>query len=143
MVKKAVRYGLFLCVCAVTISALVSSAFGDPSRNKDIGSSQAAKLVQDTVKKYFIQDKNASITTQASEESGLYKVDVGMANITQAFYLTKDGSRIIFPDGIVSIAKLEESAKKETVKQQHSARLQKTPACVRLCFRHALSAIHQ
>lgn len=100
-----------LVICLGILATVVYS-------NTEVNSIQAGKIVEDTVNKYFMRGEKADIKGKVAEESGLYKANIIIGNTTQAFYLTKDGSHLIFPDGIVSVNQLEESAKKEAVQAQ-------------------------
>jgi len=115
---------VFLCF----LPALVAIAADKPSLagdNKDkkavvkqapvakaISIEEAGNKVLNTVNKNFVPQKNAILSGKPAEESGLYKVELSIENNTQSFYLTKDGEKLIFPNGSVDIAKFEEDSQK-------------------------------
>lgn len=109
MEKKTVIMSLFL-VLVVGVAAIFS-------RQKIVSPIEAGKIVQDILNNNFIQNKDAKVEGKVAEEKGLYKVNISIGKVINTFYLTKDGSGIIFPDGIVSVAKLQELEITKTTKK--------------------------
>jgi hypothetical protein len=85
---------------------------------KTISLEEATDKVVSMVKKYFVQENNATLSGKSVEESGLYKVDLSVNNNTQNFYLTKDGELLVLPGGFIDIAKFEEATKKQQETQK-------------------------
>jgi len=83
------------------------------SSNKIIGPKEAGNKVLDMVNKYYIPDKSAKLSGNPIAESGLYKVTLSIRNNPEVFYLTQDGKSLIFPNGIVDIAKFQAEAAKQ------------------------------
>ncbi|MCM8779783.1 MAG: hypothetical protein NC914_01345, partial [Candidatus Omnitrophica bacterium] len=117
MFKRICISALLLFICALCVWTFADAVSQKSTSKSVLSSAEAGKIVQDTVNKYFLQDKTTSALTGVSEESGLYKVGITIADTPHFFYLTKDGTRIIFPEGIVSISQLEELTKKAVPKQ--------------------------
>ncbi len=121
MINKAAK--IILSVCAgLVILVLIFSKAGILKAgifNKSIGPKEAGIKVLNMVNKYYIPDKSAVLSGKPVEENGLYKVTLSIRNNPEPFYLTKDGAVLIFPNGIVNIAKFEaEVAKQQQIKEK-------------------------
>ena len=90
------------------------------SRHKKISPEEASNKVLGIINKYFVPNKNATLSGKPVEENGLYKVGLSINNNTQPFYLTKDGALLIFPNGMIDIAKFEETANKQQQMKEES-----------------------
>ncbi len=96
------------------------------SLNKLIGAKEAGSKVLNLVNKYYIPDKSAKLSGDPVEESGLYKVTLSIRGNPESFYLTQDGESLIFPNGIVGIAKFQtEVDKQQQIKETEIPKTQK------------------
>lgn len=125
MSGKAIKIILSIGIClAVILALLVVGALKLVSYNKQIGPKDVGKKVLNMVNKYYIPDKSAVLSGRTVEESGLYKITLSIRNNPEPFYLTKDGAFLIFPNGIVNIAKFEADFSKQ--QQTKEAQIPKT-----------------
>jgi len=115
--KKNLFLIIIICV-VITLGFLASIILKKYSTHKTISRLNAGYNVLSTVNTYFIPGKNAVLAGNPVEERGLYKVDLTLDNVTQSFYLTKDGEILIFPDGMVSIKKLKNIARQKPKAQK-------------------------
>jgi hypothetical protein len=106
--------GLIAAVAVVVSLVLLSikSAGG-----KELTAEQAGAKVLELANNNFFKDKNAKLLGKPSQKSGLYEVSLSVGEANFMFYLTKDGKRIIFPDGIAEVALIEAPPKRETPKE--------------------------
>ncbi len=110
----------------VLLIFLLAGALKLFSCNKLIGAKEAGNKVLSMVNKYYIPDKSAKLSGDPVEESGLYKVTLSIRNNPELFYLTQDGKSLIFPNGIVDIAKFEvEAGKQQQTKEAEIPKTQK------------------
>ncbi len=121
MTNKIIRKILLLGIFVLIVSSL---AFFP---RKTLGPEKAAKRVVNIINQYFVPDKSATISGKPVEENGLYKVNISVNNNSQTFYLTKNGASLIIPNGIIDIAKFEESAKKQKEVKEVTPAKAKTP----------------
>jgi len=121
MTNKITRIIALLSIFVIIGFVLAASAIiasRKSSSDKTISPEEAGRRVLDLANKYFLQNKNAAISGEPAEESGLYKVNLNVDKNTLPFYLTKDGKSIIFPNGLMEVEKIKEQAKKEQAKDQ-------------------------
>jgi len=98
----------------------------EKNKSDPISAKEAGNKVLDKVNRYFIPDKSAVLSGEAVEESGLYKVTLNIRNNPESFYLTKDGASLIFPNGIIDIAKFEaEAGQQQQTKEAEVPKTQK------------------
>ena len=116
--SKKIKIILILLLSVGIICVVAAAIYKKPNRQNVITPQDAGERVEGIVNKYFMQGKNAAISKETVEESGLYKVNLKIGESVQDFYLTRDGSRLIFPNGIIDIAKFEESTKKDLTKKE-------------------------
>lgn len=114
--KQIIIFSLLIIIVGVWAISAAAAGSEKPSSDKIISPEDAGKLAQDIVNNYFAPNKNAKISGATTEESGLYKVILSVDSNEQPAYLTKDGKFLIFPNGMVDIAKFEEQAKKQKEK---------------------------
>lgn len=121
MINKVAKIILFVCA-GLAVLVLIFSKTGILNAgmfNKSIGLKEAGIKVLNMVNKYYLPDKSAVLIGKPVEENGLYKVTLSIRNNSEPFYLTKDGASLIFPNGIVNIAKFEaEAAKQQQIKEK-------------------------
>jgi len=110
--KKILFSVIALCIVLI-FSFCAAIILKKYSVHKTISRLNASYKVLNTVNTYFVPGKNANLAGKPVEERGLYKVDLTLDNITQSFYLTKDGEWLIFPNAMVDIAKLKSMAKQK------------------------------
>ncbi|MCK9616131.1 MAG: hypothetical protein M0R48_11685, partial [Candidatus Omnitrophica bacterium] len=114
MIKITTRKILFLTVsvCIILILGFCAAIIiRKHSTRKTIGRLNAGYKVLNTINTYFVPGKNVTLSGKPVEERGLYKVDLVLDNVTQSFYLTKDGALLIFPNAVIDIAKLKNMPK--------------------------------
>ena len=104
------------CCCFAAVTLLFASPAVAQNRSavpgNAFGPGDAAEKVYTLVNKYFAPGM-AKRGAAAVEESGLYKVTVAIQGRDQAFYISKDGALLIYPNGVVNIAKFEQDAEKQ------------------------------
>lgn len=94
--------------------------------HKEVSRLNAGYKVLNTVNTYFIPGKNAMLAAKPVEESGLYKVELTLDNVTQPFYITMDGKFLIFTDGMVEVEKLKKvAAANKQAKKEDMVKTQK------------------
>jgi len=121
--KKILYSAVFVCL-ALILGFGAAIIIKKHNTHETISRLKAAYKVLNTVNTYFVPGKNAMLASAPVEEKGLYKVELALDNVKQSFYLTKDGEFLIFPDGMVDIAKLKNVAKqKPEVKSEEIPKL--------------------
>ena len=101
-----------ISVCIILISGFCTVVVVKKySTHKAVSLLNAGYKVLNTVNTYFVPGKNVMLAGHPVEERGLYKVDLVLDNVTQSFYLTKDGALLIFPSAVVDLAKLKNMPK--------------------------------
>ena len=105
----------FLILYAFFSIVLAAGTFfiGRNATHAAIGSVRAGEKVIETVKKYFIQDKQAGVMLAGApvEEKDFYKVELSLDGESRSFYLTKDGQSLILPNSLIDIAGLQTQGK--------------------------------
>lgn len=126
--KNKLLIGICILCAGLLIIPVVAFSGGraieKPVTQKTMTPQEAGSKVLTMVNTYFVQDKSAVVSGEPSEESGLYKVNIAVGGQAQPFYLTKDGAKLIFPDGAVNIAEFEAKAQKR--KEQEEAPIPKS-----------------
>jgi len=129
MLKAAAKKILFLIIPVCIILGLGFYAGGILKKyfsHRTISRLNAGRQVLNVLSSYFIKGKDVILSEKAVEEKGLYKVGITVDNVTRPFYLTKDGEWLIFPDGMVDIAKLKNMVKhKLQAKEENLPKLDK------------------
>ncbi|MDD4955862.1 MAG: hypothetical protein PHP17_07500 [Candidatus Omnitrophica bacterium] len=111
--KKNIPF-LILSICiGLILGFCIGTIIKRYHTHREISRLKAAYKVLNTVNTYFVPGKNATLTSGPVEERGLYKVELTLDSVTQAFYLTKDGEILILPEGMVHIAKLKNAVKQQ------------------------------
>jgi len=70
----------------------------------------AAETAEDMLNTYLLKGASAAVLREPVIESGLYRIDFNIGDTEQPVYLTTDGKFMIFPDNMIDIAALQESA---------------------------------
>jgi len=122
MNNRIIRIIVISGMLAIIVFILLTSAiivFRKISAYKTIITPELAeRKVLELAGKYFMPGRKVTISGRTAEESGLYRVVLGIDKNMLPFYLTKDGKSIIFPNGLIEVAKIEEQAKKKQVKDK-------------------------
>ncbi len=109
---------ILLVLASLSLIFLGIAVAKSPKCVETINIKEAANKVKSIVNKYFVPNKDAILSGEPTEESGLYKVSLSVNNRVDDFYLTKDAALLIFPNGVIDIAKFE----KDVVKQREAAK---------------------
>jgi thiol-disulfide isomerase/thioredoxin len=115
---KPLKFNFWVISTIILAILLLSTLiFGNKITGNVISSQDASSRVLTLINKYFIQEGTASLAGSVTEESGLYKVGINYNGNQIFIYITKDGSFLILPNGIVSVAQLEGTPTNEPEEQ--------------------------